>query len=53
MCPSLIGTPAGVGPVKSGEKIHGGLKTSADSKENVVEFQFGVVDRKGKGHFSS
>ncbi|KAI8377035.1 hypothetical protein EDC96DRAFT_494266 [Choanephora cucurbitarum] len=42
----LTGTPAGVGPIKAGDKVTGGIKPG-NAEEDVVTISFDVADRQG------
>ena len=42
----LTGTPAGVGPIKAGDKITGGIKPG-NAEKDVMTISFDVADRQG------
>ena len=48
----LTGTPAGVGPLKAGEKFEAKLTYPGLEGEVLDEYSFDVVDRKGAYEFS-
>ena len=48
----LTGTPAGVGPIKAGEKFQAKLTYPGLKGEVLDEYSFDVVDRKGPYEFS-
>jgi len=48
----LTGTPAGVGPIKAGEKFEARLTYPGLKGEVLDEYSFDVVDRKGPYEFT-
>ncbi|TPX67707.1 hypothetical protein SpCBS45565_g03591 [Spizellomyces sp. 'palustris'] len=49
----LTGTPKGVGPVKAGQTITGGLELPGSGKDVIATFTFPVIGRPGTGAFAA